>query len=490
MAESVPEIDHYELDGIPLFHLPAGGATILSLAFAVGRAHEPVIRGGMTHLAEHLILTGIDRALDHSNGTTEPFRVTFTVRGSPSEASKFLKDVCEQIERPRLPRMHEEANVLRSEAALRPDKMSVEGRLHFFRLGYQGLGTVELPELFLRGLDDKVLATWIAEHFVAGNAALWIMGPIPDDLYISLEPGPRTPLPPFVTIPGFQGPTLLLDGAGSVGASFEVDRGVPIQVALRTVESHLRKALRVDRGLGYAVATEYRAVSADKALACVYASCLPEKVPEVQRALLETIDDVAARGATDEEIADYHEKFVRDVSDPMAFPMRLDRQVASLLMGIEPKPTATQLDELWRIQPDEVAAAFHAARETMLLLLPANAVPPTTRAFKPYPGPMSGSLGQGATFDNVPEKGSTFNKRNPPKLFVGAQGIVVDTPRGRYVAIPWTESVAVIRDEYVRSILSRDGTSIVIAPEAWKNGYNAIALVDRYAPPERTVGGH
>jgi len=67
---------------------------------------------------------------------------------------------------------------------------------------------------------------------------------------------------------------------------------------------------------------------------------------------------------------------------------------------------------------------------------------------------------------------------------------VVDTPRGRYVAIPWTESVAVIRDEYVRSILSRDGTSIVIAPGAWKNGYNAIALVDRYAPPERTVGGH
>ena len=79
----IPEIEHYELDGIPLYHIPSSGATILTLAFRVGRADEPVIRGGMTHLAEHLILTSISNALDHSNGATEPFRVTFVVRGSP-----------------------------------------------------------------------------------------------------------------------------------------------------------------------------------------------------------------------------------------------------------------------------------------------------------------------------------------------------------------------------------------------------------------------
>src|SRR3972149_3405817 len=38
LAENVPEIDHYELDGIPLFHLPGAGATILTLRFAVGAA--------------------------------------------------------------------------------------------------------------------------------------------------------------------------------------------------------------------------------------------------------------------------------------------------------------------------------------------------------------------------------------------------------------------------------------------------------------------
>jgi hypothetical protein len=486
MAESIPEIDHYELDGIPLFHMPAAGATILTLAFGVGRAHEPLVRGGMTHLAEHLILTAIDRALDHSNGSTEPFRVTFTVRGSPADATRFLRDVCDQIAQPRLSRMHEEANVLRSEAALKPSAMSVEGRLHYFRLGYQGLGAVELPELFLRSLDQKVLGDWIAQHFVAGNAALWVLGQLPDDLYISLEPGPRTPPPALDPIPGFAGPTMVLADAGAVGASFDVRRSLAVQVALRTLEQHLKKALRVDRGLGYAVSADYRPVGVERAVAHVYASCLPDKVPEVQRAVLDTIDDVAARGASEDEIADYFEVFLRDATDPMAAPLRLDRQVQDMLMGVEPQPLATLIDKMWRIQPREVAEAFSAARETMLLMLPRNAVPPN-RAWKPYPGPLLESLGHGQVFDFVPAKGIKFQKREIPKLFVGAQGLILDTAAGRIATIRWSDCVAVIRDQYDRSILARDGTSVGVSPEDWKSGYNAIALVDRYAPAEVVV---
>ncbi|NJD28434.1 MAG: insulinase family protein [Chloroflexi bacterium] len=481
MAASIPEIDHYELDGIPLFHMPAAGATILTLAFGVGRAHEPVIQSGMTHLAEHLILTAIDQALDHSNGSTEPFRVTFTIRASPGDASRFLRDVCDQIARPRLSRIHEEANVLRSEAAVRSNATSIEGRLNFLRVGYQGLGKVELPELFLRHLDPEVLREWIARHFVAGNAAIWILGQLPDDLYIALEPGPATPLPTIETIPGYEGPTMLLDEVGGVGASFDVEPSLAVQVALRTIEQHLKRALRVERGLGYAISAEYRPVEKDRAVAFVFASCLPEKVADVQRAMLETIDDVAARGPSEDEIADYCETFLRDASDPMAYPARLDRRVQDTLMGIEPTSVATRVDEMWRLQPDQVAAAFRAARETMLLLLPANAIPPN-RAFKPYPQPPPGPLGQGQTFEFVPAKGTKIDRRRTPKLFVGAQGLTVDTPAGRYASITWTDCVAVIRDDYERAILARDGSSVVITPESWRNGYGAIALVDRYAP--------
>ena len=482
LAESVPEIEHYELDGVPLFHIPSSGATILTLTFGVGRAHEPVIRSGMTHLAEHLILNPINRAFDHSNGITGPLRVTFTTRGSPPEASRFLGEVCEQIAKPRLGRIHEEANVLRSEAATRSPNMSLEVRLQFMRVGYQGLGTVELPELFLRTLDEDVLAEWIANHFVARNAAIWIVGELPHDLYISLEPGSRTPLPAFTAIPGFETPTLVAGDIGGVGASFVVPRGLAIQVAMQTIGQHLRKTLRVDRGLGYVVVADYSPVDADQAVTRVYASCLPAAIPEVQKAVLETIDDVGARGPSDDELADAYEVMVRDMTDPMAFPGRLDRQAANTLMGLDVIPAATILDEMWRLQSDEVASAFRAARETMLLILPNQAQRPN-RPFKPYPPPSPDPMGRGSSFELIPtQQRGRFRQPKPPVLFVGNEGLFVESQHRRGVAVRWDDCVAVIHDAWSRTVLGRDGYSFTIDPDRWKDGRQAIALVDRFAP--------
>jgi hypothetical protein len=484
LAESVLEIDHYELDGIPLFHLPGAGATILTLSFGIGSAHEPVPRRGMTHLAEHLLLTSIDRALDHSNGVTEPFRVTFTTRGSPSEASRFLRDVCESIANPRITRMHEEANVLRTEANLRSPAMPPQLRLYWLRTGYQGLGTTHLPEFFLHALDEQVLRDWIGGHMVAGNAAIWIAGTLPDDLYVALDPGPPTPVPAYEEIPGFETPTVLGDEIEGVGASFVVERSLAIQSALRTLEQHLRKALRVDRGLGYIVATDYKAVSATQSLASVFASCLPNSAPEVQRAVLEAIDDLAARGPTEDEIADQYESAVRDLTDPMANPTRLDHWVQGTLMGIEPIPAATVLDQLWRLQPDEVAAVFRKARDSMLLVLPPTSARPQ-RAWKAYPDPSGEGMGKGQTFEpsTKPKGGGPFGREPAPSLFIGNEGVTVEVGRGvRFVAIRWDEAVAVVRDLDARIIVARDGTSFGVSPEAWRDGKHAVALVDRWAP--------
>jgi hypothetical protein len=122
----------------------------------------------------------------------------------------------------------------------------------------------------------------------------------------------------------------------------------------------------------------------------------------------------------------------------------------------------------------------------MLLMLPRNAIPPN-RAWKPYPGPLLDSLGHGQVFDFVPAKGIKFQKREIPKLFIGARGLIIDTAAGRIATMQWPDCVAVIRDQHDRSILARDGTSIGISPEDWKSGYNAIALVDRYTPAEIVV---
>jgi zinc protease len=483
MAESIPEVEHYELDGIPLFHLPASGPTTLSLSFAVGPAYEPVTRRGVTHLAEHLLLNSIDGALDHSNGATEPFRLTFITRGSATDASSFLRDVCASIAHPRLSRMYEEAHVLRSEASVRGSPGPVL-TMYWLRTGNQGCGATFLPEFFLRHLDEAIIRDWIGRNLVAGNAAILVAGSLPDDLYVALEPGPRIPPPAYAEIEGFQTPAVLGEPIEGIGASFLVERSLEIGIAFQALEQHLRQALRVDRGLGYIVGTDYQPVSASQALAAVFVSCLPNSVGEVQRAVLEAIDDLAARGPTEDEIADHWEAAVRDLTDPSRNVSRLDARVRDALMGFETEPASVYLDRLWRLQPEQVAVAFRKARDSMLLVLPRTASRPQ-RPWRPYPGPTPGSMGNGQSFElnAKPKAKGMLRREKPPTLFVGVEGAMVQSGHAvRLAAVRWEDTVAILRDGPARTLLARDGSRLVLAPGDWKNGVYAIGLVDRWGP--------
>ena len=481
---AIPDIEHYELDDIPLFHLPMAGSTILTIQFRVGRADEPATRGGMTHLAEHLVLTSVSDALDHSNGTTEPFRVTFVLRGTPATASRFLRDVCAAIEKPPLGRMYEEANVLRTEAAGKQG-MGMSLRLAWYRTGYQGIGKSGLPELFLRKPDEAVLRQWIAEHFVAGNAVIWIAGELPDDLVVSLPPGPRLPPPEIRWIPEFDTPTMVVEDAPGVGASFFVERSTAMSTAFRTLDRKLRLALRVTRGLAYDIGAEYIPMGPRHALATVWATCLPNAVVDVQQVLLEAIDDVGARGPSDEDLAEQYQRMVREMADPMAVPGRLDAHARDVLMGREPTPLATVMDEQWRLRSDEVAEAFRTARESMLFLLPTWGKDPQ-RPFKPYPGVTLAAMGRGRTFElQAAKKAAPWSRAPAPRLTVGDVGVAIDAKDGtRLVGVRWDECVALIQDPGMRTLVCLDGGALTVAAEDWKSGGDALKMVDRLAPRE------
>lgn len=493
--DAIAEIDHYELDDIPLFHLPTPGSTTLTLAFRVGRADEPVINGGLTHLAEHLVMTAVSSAFDHSNGMTEPFRVSFTLRGSPADASRFLRDICRAIESPPFRRMHEEANVLRTEAASRAG-MGMSLRLTWFRTGFQGVGTFGLPELFLRFLDERVLRDWIATHFVAGNAAIWIAGDLPDDLEVSLPPGPRTPLPEVSWIPGLETPTFVVDETLGIGASFFVDRTSATSTAFRTLERHLKQALRLDRGLAYDVGGDYLPVGPDHAFANAWATCLPHATSAVERVILETIDDVAARGPTEDELAEEYQQLLRAASDPAAIPSRLDAHLRDHLLGMPSTSMAQLIDDQWRLRSDDVARAFRQARESMLLVLPPSGDRPQ-RPLKRYPGTDLRDMGRGRVYDLA--KGKRRVPWGKPgtiaRLTVADQGISIDAKGGRrFLGIRWSDCVAVIRDPDARVVLARDGTRLRVVASDWNDGRDALRMIDHVVPndvkvPVAIVGG-
>ena len=487
--QDIVEIEHYELDGIPLFHLPSRGATILSLSFRVGRADEPVPMGGMTHLAEHLLLRSIGNPFDHSNGTTEAYRVTFIRRGSPREASQFLRDICAAIEKPPLHRMRDEANILRTEAAGRQGAMPLALRLLWFRTGYQGIGTMNLPELFLDHLDNLALKSWIAEHFVSGNAAIWIAGELPDDLLVSLPEGPRKPPPVLPTFRGFETPTIVWDEAPGVGASFEVDRNVATATAFRCLSRHMLRTLRVERGMGYDVGTEYLPADGNRAFVAVWATSLPADITEVGRIFSATMQGLAAQGADENELHLEYETAVRDLSDPLAFPARLDHHVANVLLGRDPTPDLVVLDEQARLRSDQVAEEFRKAMKSMLMLVPPGGYVPDKPEFKPYPGPDAFPVGKNRRYDLVgPKRGAPWSRGHAPKLIVAEEGVAVDDSRGRrLVGIRWDDCVVVLKDKGRRSLLSKDGSGFDIEQEAWKNGSDAVRQIDRIAPLELIV---
>jgi hypothetical protein len=291
-------------------------------------------------------------------------------------------------------------------------------------------------------------------------------------------------------IDGFETPTIVMDEAPGVGASFFADRSAALTTAFRALDRQLVRRLRVDRGLGYEVGSDYMPISRDKALVTTWATCLPDATRDVQQTILEAIDDVAARGPSDEDLEHLYQMVARNWADPMAIPGRLDAHVRDVLLGGDPIPTpiATRIEEQWRLQSAEVAAAFRAARESMLLLLPPSGVDPQ-RPFRPYPGPAIGSMGSDTTFELITkERSGLFRKSTAPRLAIGAAGIAVDGVNGiRLVGIRWADAVAVIREQSARSVIGRDGTVLQILAADWRDGRAALGLVDRLAPAEIVV---
>ena len=374
---------------------------------------------------------------DHANGTTEPFRVTFVTRGRHATCPKFLRDVCKAIETPRLSKMHQEAKVLRTEAAGRG--MSLSLRLHWLRTGYQGIGVSALPEYFLDTIDETRLRAWIATHFVAGNAAIWIAGEIPDDLDVMLPPGPKQATREIRLIDGLETPTIFVEESRGVGVAFDARRSAPVAAGVRSLTRQLTKRLRVDRGLGYEIGGDYWPVGPDRAFINAWATCLPEATRDVQQIVLESIDDVASRGPAPDELRSSTSRSCRTWRTRGPSPAGSMRTSGTCCLGDDPAPKsmASLIEEQWRLESEQVASAFKEVRESMIFLLPQSGVDPQ-RPFKRYPGAPKGSVAPERTFEFISkEKKRRFRHASSAlTLSVGKLGVSVELRnRARIAAV-------------------------------------------------------
>lgn len=160
------------VDGVPVLWSPAPGPLTAGLVLGVGRRDEDVVRGGVTHLVEHLAMRSLGRTTLDCNATVDTAATQFTATGSP-----------EQV-----------AGVLRAEAGM-PAPPAV-GALMTELYGAQGAGLSGFREPALHSITADHVRAWARTRFVRGNAALWLTGPPPPGLSLPLPDGPspeRTP---------------------------------------------------------------------------------------------------------------------------------------------------------------------------------------------------------------------------------------------------------------------------------------------------------
>jgi zinc protease len=185
---------------VPVVWQETPGPVIAALGFRVGRADEPLARSGLTHLVEHLTLSGLGERLYDYDGFVNGTMTWFGFRGTPGELAEYLGHIGRRLAAPPLDRLEAELGVVRVEEARR--SMSMAGRCLLLRFGTRGWGTYDLPQYGLNRVTPDQVAAWTSEWFGAGNAALWMTGEPPPGLQLDLPAAPAQPEPSTPALPG------------------------------------------------------------------------------------------------------------------------------------------------------------------------------------------------------------------------------------------------------------------------------------------------
>jgi predicted Zn-dependent peptidase len=476
-------VERTEIDGVPVFWAPVAPRLTAALLFRVGRADETVITGGVSHLVEHLALAsfGVDTRYG-VNGFVDATRTAFVATGQPAEIVAFLAQVCERLADLPVERLDQEARVLRTEAAGRGAGLAE--LMLWYRFGARGYGLTHLPEHGLEAPTVATVRTWAAERFTAGNAALWISGPVPDGLRLPLPAGPRQPEPASPPIAEVELPAWLNGQAGGVAMSFLAPRKGGLALLVPLVQRRLQRVLRHDQGVSYGVNAGYERLDSHAAQTILAATCLDEHAGEAEVAMADVIASIASSGLTAEELNAGLDLFDRSAQEPEQIYQLLDAAASNELISF---PTATRAElraELAAMSPADSARTMSEAMRSALLLLPGQLAPSRDWLAR-YPvrskRAVQGRVHTAATKRFPWSKG--YNE-----LVVGDDGVSILAPDGLGATVLYAECAGLVIQPDRRHLLyGLDGFMLPILATDWRDGDRATRAIRDKVPTELTL---
>ena len=459
---------------MPVWWADAPGEFFCSLMFRAGIADETLATNGITHLVEHLALFALGRR-DHAfNGFVDDSRCVFYASGERDEVLEFVRLAAAAVHELPVDRLETERRVLRAEAS---GSGGLFQRLRGHRYGAAGYGLVNYQELGLRWLGPDEVQGWARDRFTRGNAVLWMTGEPPEDLDLGLPDGPR--IPPAEPAPlALQHPAYLGEGTGGAVLAGTGPRSTPLRAAAEAASERLYDRLRRERGMAYAPYADYSVLGARLAHVALGADCSDDDAPVVLEEIWRTAQELAADGATEEELERYRRGALRSLELDEAVKAGLDSRAADDLLGAEPLDAERWKEELEALSPEGVAAAFREALGSAILLGPDGAEAPA-------PG-FSPATPRGAD----PVTGDRYSPRDasPETLDFGDRGVTYVAPDGARVTIEWERCAAAERRPDGSVLLhAHDGGWLTISPAHWVDGEEVLERVLAALDPQLVI---
>lgn len=467
------------IDGVPVFVAEGPAPTTAGLVFGVGRADETFVRGGLTHLVEHLAMAAVGRTPYESNASVDLTRTEFTASGTPDQVRDFLDRVCRALRDLPVDRLRVEADVLRTEGgAAAPPAV---GSLLSERYGLVGPGLAGVREPALTSLTAEDVREWVRTRFTRQNAALWVSGPLPQGLALPLEDGAPPARRPLwraeVTTPGW----LESPAAGVVAIGAELPPGIAGSVTLELLRSRVEDELRHRRGVAYAVAADRLPLDADTRFGVVVTDVRPGQEDLVAAVLWREVQRLADDGPTTEELERERTALGSLLDDPRN---RTDEVVSHAEARVTGMPAYDADDlrrELAALTTAEIRETAARLRDGALLGVPEPldpAPPGLTRVPMWSAEAVQGRVFQRRRLTGVP-KGTT--------LVVGDDGVSAVLEQGT-ITVRWADAVGLVRQgpgEF--QLLGRDGFTVPLSESDWRDGEEALALVRAAVPAELQV---
>jgi zinc protease len=482
----VGPIHRETVDGIPTVWADSPGRFEAGLVFRVGTCDEALPRRGITHLVEHLAHPPeVPRTYDF-NGSVGPVSTIFWAAGRRALVLEHLARICQGLSEPDLARLERERAVLLAENSRQsgdPDDLALA-----LRYGPVGFGLPGHRELGLRFLTAEAVADWARERFTADNAALYMTGPPAEDVVLPLPRGVRHPLPKDRPLETVSFPAVSDEGDWErVSLSIVCSDEPEVMLGLAALTVRALERLRFDLGLSYTVTAVATSVSADRSHVTLWADCAEGKEDAVGRELVAVLDRLVAEGPSAAEMARIAQADGRWIDEFERLPDELTSRAIDCLLG---RPEVTV--EEWRrragsADPEAIVRAIdRAADETALLVVPELTSLPKrgSRRFLRYPEPRG-------TRDLAFDTARRFEppgrwRRKGRALVVGDGGAEEILPTGASRGFRVADCVALVHHgDGSRTVVCRDGLTLVVEPDDWRRGGEAVDLIDDLVPLER-----